>query len=130
MKIKVLLFTAITAFLLMSCQEKIKTTQGKVIAQTDSTVKIHIDRYDIVFDTKKARCDNGEIMQGDSVAIHYIGDIREKKAKALLLRLIPQKGNVVEAIYDPSKELKTKKMTEQEQREFERGYKASKKNGH
>ena len=31
--------------LLMSCQEKIKTTQGKIIAQTYSPVKVHIDIF-------------------------------------------------------------------------------------
>lgn len=75
---------------------------------SDTTLVAQIDKYDIVFDTKKARIDNGAVMIGDSVTVHYIGDLREKKARALLLCLIPKKGTVVEAVYDPSKELKVK----------------------
>lgn len=74
----------------------------------DTTAVVKVDKYDIVFDTKQARFDNGAIMQEDSVTIHYIGDLRDKKAKALLVRLMPKKGTVVEAVYDPSKELKVK----------------------
>lgn len=88
-----------------SCQEKIKTTKGQVKRMSDTTAVVTIDRYDIVFDTKQARFDNGAIMQEDSVTIHYIGDLRDKRAKALIVRLMPKKGTVVEAVYDPSKEL-------------------------
>ena len=72
---------------------------------SDTTAVVMIDKYDIVFDTKQARFDNGAIMQEDSVTIHYIGDLRDKRAKALIVRLMPKKGTVVEAVYDPSKEL-------------------------
>ena len=83
---------------------------------SDTTMVAQIDKYDIVFDTKKARNDNGAVMVGDSVTIRYIGDLREKKARALLLCLIPKKGTVVEAVYDPSKELivSDRPMTEQQ----------------
>ena len=43
---------------------------------------------------------------------------------------MPQKGTVVEAKYDPSKELLTKPMTPEEQKEFEEGIEFAKKNGH
>ena len=88
-----------------SCQEKIKTTTGLVRRVSDTSAVVVVDKYDIVFDTKKARFDNGAIMHEDSVTIHYIGDLRDKRAKALLVHLIPKKGTVVEAVYDPSKEL-------------------------
>lgn len=88
-----------------SCQEKIKTTKGQVKRMSDTTAVVTIDKYDIVFDTKQARFDNGAIMQEDSVTVHYIGDLRDKRAKALIVRLMPKKGTVVEAVYDPSKEL-------------------------
>lgn len=101
---------------MMSCQEEIKTTRGLVKRMSDTTMVAQIDKYDIVFDTKKAKYDNGAVMVGDSVTIRYIGDLREKKARALLLCLIPKKGTVVEAVYDPSKELivSDKPMTEQQ----------------
>lgn len=105
-KIKVvILLLAFTAIAVTSCQEKIKTTRGIVRNVSDTTTVVKVDKYDIVFDTKQARFDNGAIMQEDSVTVHYIGDLRDKKAKALLVRLMPKKGTVVEAVYDPSKEL-------------------------
>lgn len=75
---------------------------------SDTTAVVKVDKYDIVFDTEQARFDNGAIMQEDSVTVHYIGNLRDKKVKALLVRLMPKKGTVVEAVYDPSKELKVK----------------------
>ena len=126
----VILALAFVALLLSSCQEKIQTTTVKVKKTTDTTMVATIDKYDITFDVKQARCDNGAIMAGDSVVVHYIGDLRDKQAKALLLRLIPKKGTVVEAVYDPSKELKTKPMTPEEQKQFEEGIEFAKKHGH
>lgn len=104
---KKIVFVALAAMALVatSCQEKLKTTSGVVKTIKDSVMVAHIDKYDITFETSKARFDNGALMEGDSVVIHYIGDLREKKARALLLRLVPKKGTVVEAVYDPSKEL-------------------------
>ena len=105
---KKLIVLAAVAISLASCQEKIKTTKGLVKRMSDTTLVAQIDKYDIVFDTKKARTDNGAVMIGDSVTVHYIGDLREKKARALLLCLMPKKGTVVDAVYDPSKELKVR----------------------
>ena len=113
-----------------SCQEKIQSTHGKVKKMTDSTLVAIIDKYDIVFDIKDARYDNGAVMFGDSVIIHYVGDLREKKAKALLFKLIPQPGKVVEAVYDPSKELVTAPMTPDEKKQFDKGIDFAKKHGH
>lgn len=73
----------------------------------DSTMMVAIGKYDIRFDVSKARYDNGAVIKDDSVVIHYIGDLRDKEAKALLVRLVPRQGTVVEAVYDPSKELIT-----------------------
>ncbi len=103
-----ILVLMLAAIVVSSCQEKIKTTKGVVKNISDTTTVVKIDKYDIVFDTKQARLDNGAIMLEDSVAIHYIGDLRDGKVKALLIRLMPKKGTVVEAVYDPSKELKVK----------------------
>ena len=106
MKKCILCLAAVAAIMsVTSCQEKIKTTKGQVKRTSDTTAVVTIDKYDIVFDTKQARFDNGAIMQEDSVMIHYIGDLRDKRAKALIVRLMPKKGTVVEAVYDPSKEL-------------------------
>lgn len=90
---------------MVSCKDKIQTTKGVVKKTNDSALVVSIGKYDIVFSTKQARKDNEIIMKGDSVLIHYVGDLREKKARALLLHLLPRKGTVVDAVYDPSKEL-------------------------
>ena len=104
---KIIEFMALVAVVLAmtSCKDKIQTTKGLVKRMSDTTIVATIDKYNIVFDTKKAKCDNGAVMPGDSVTIHYVGDLRDKRAKALLIRLMPKKGTVVEAVYDPSKEL-------------------------
>lgn len=122
---KTMLMMAIAAIAMMSvtsCQEKIKTTKGQVKRTSDTTAVVTIDKYDIVFDTKQARFDNGAIMQEDSVIVHYIGDLRDKRAKALIVRLMPRKGTVVEAVYDPSKELivSDEQMTDEEIKSLEK----------
>lgn len=129
---KSLLFIVLStvAILFSSCKEKIQTTTALVKKTSDTTLVATIDKYDIVFDVKDSRCDNGAIMPGDSVSIHYVGDLRNKKAKAVLLTLIPQKGTIVEAIYDPSKELMTKPLSEEEMKRISKGMDYLKKHGH
>lgn len=113
---------------LTSCEEKIKTTRGVVKRLTEKELIATIDKYEIKFDITKAKEDNGALMAGDSVVIHYIGDLREKQARALLLRLIPKQGTIVEAVYDPSKELIVKKDTSKASKErIEKFLKAAKK---
>ncbi|MGN0282258.1 MAG: hypothetical protein ACI4B3_08165 [Prevotella sp.] len=128
-------FLGIIAFLgilftISSCEEKIQTTNAKVKSISDSTFVATIDKYDITFDTKDARYHNGAIMAGDSVTIHYTGDLRDKKAKALLVKLIPKQGKFIEIKYDPTKELKSKPMTSEEQKRLEEGIEFAKRHGH
>lgn len=94
---------------------------------TDTTLVSKIDNRDITFDLKKAKYDNGFVMPGDSVVIHYVGDLRDGKAVAAIVRLVPKKGNVVEAVYDPSKELKTAPMTKDEEKSFDDGIEYARK---
>ena len=127
---KILSFLTVLAIVvgLTSCEEKIKTTRGVVKRLTDKELIATIDKYEINFDITKAKVDNGALMAGDSVVIHYTGDLREKQARALLLRLIPKQGTIVEAVYDPSKELIVKKDTSKARKErIEKFLKAAKK---
>ena len=103
-----------TLLLTTSCEEKIQQTRGKIKKMTDSTIVATIDKYDVVFDSKQAKFDVGAVMTGDSIKIHYIGNLRDKKAKAVLVALIPRIGNTITIGFDPSKELKTGEMTEEE----------------
>ena len=108
MKKQLLFLAMMVTLILASCtSDKIQKTTGTVKSIKDSTMLVAIDKYDISFDVSKARYDNGAVMKDDSVVIHYIGNLRDKKANALLLRLVPNQGTVVEAVYDPSKELIT-----------------------
>ena len=128
---KILSFLTILAIVvgLTSCEEKIKTTRGVVKRLTEKELIATIDKYEINFDITKAKVDNGALMAGDSVVIHYTGDLREKQARALLMRLIPKQGTIVEAVYDPSKELIVKKDTSKARKErIEKFLKAAKKN--
>lgn len=127
---KILSFLTVLAIVvgLTSCEEKIKTTRGVVKRLTDKELIATIDKYEINFDITKAKVDNGALMAGDSVVIHYAGDLREKQARALLMRLIPKQGTIVEAVYDPSKELIVKKDTSKARKErIEKFLKAAKK---
>ena len=127
---KILSFLTVLAIVvgLTSCEEKIKTTRGVVKRLTEKELIATIDKYEINFDITKAKVDNGALMAGDSVVVHYTGDLREKQARALLLRLIPKQGTIVEAVYDPSKELIVKKDTSKARKErIEKFLKAAKK---
>ena len=127
---KIISFLTVLAIVvgLTSCEEKIKTTRGVVKRMTEKELIATIDKYEINFDITKAKVDNGALMAGDSVVIHYTGDLREKQARALLMRLIPKQGTIVEAVYDPSKELIVKKDTSKARKErIEKFLKAAKK---
>lgn len=114
-------FLFISLLLLAACQsEQIKLTQGHIKEMTDTSIVVVIDNYDITFITKQAKYDNGAVMPGDSVAIHYVGDLREKHAVAALIKLIPPQGTIVEAGFDPTKELKTAPMNEEDAKKFDK----------
>lgn len=107
-------------FAVQSCRKEIKVCTAKVQEVTDSTsMKTMIGDYEITFDMSKARLTNGAVMPGDSVRINYIGDLKERKAKALIVYLIPKPGNVVDAVYDPNKELLTKPMDPEDKKRLD-----------
>ena len=129
----VVLFLLAMSFCICSCEKKIQTTKGKVRnIKTDSTMVLSIDKYDIEVDTRYVRYPNGAAMAGDSVVMNYIGDLRDKKVRALILNLIPQKGNYMEIGFDPSRELKTseKTITPEQQQQTDAFMEMSKRHGH
>ena len=128
-KIKFLLFLSAVILTFSSCEEKLQTTTGKIKKMSDSTMVATIDKYDITFDMKQVRFDNGVVIPGDSAVIHYIGDLRDKHVRALLIELIPPKPRIVEAVYDPSKKLETKPMTKEEAEKSEKAFKLAKELG-
>ena len=50
------------------------------------------------------------VMVGDSVKVGYVGDLDERKVRAVTVSLIQKKGHVVNAGFNPDSELKTRSM--------------------
>lgn len=119
--------------ILAGCHTKeIKVCSGLIDHMSDTTITTKIGDYDIIFDVRKARYTNGAVMPGDSVTIHYIGDLKEKHAVAAVVYLMPPVGDVVEAGYDPSKELLTSPKSEEDVKkldEFVEKVKADRRRG-
>lgn len=116
-----LLFLAVVCCTLHSCREEIKTCAGQIRELNDTVMTTKIGDYDIAFDIRRAEYTNGAVMAGDSVTVHYTGDLKDLHARALLVYLMPRPGRVVDAVYDPSKELKVsdKPLTDEEVRKTE-----------
>lgn len=131
---KIISFVACFMLLLAvsSCQEEIQKTSGHIKELTDSTMVTIVGDYSIAFDITQTRYDNGLVQPGDSVNVHYVGNLRDKKAKAVLVNLIPRKGVIMEITGEPdmSKELKTKEMEADEQKAIDEFVRESKKHGH
>ena len=133
---KILSFAACLMLLLVmsACREEIKNCSGSIYELNDTVLTAKIGEYKVAFDITQTRYDNGLVQPGDSVTVHYIGDIRDKKAKAVIINLIPRKGNMMIITDKPdlTKELKTadKNVTDEEQKAFDDFVKDSKKHGH
>ena len=113
-----------------SCREKIQSTAGVIKKINDTVMVTKISDYLISFDIKKVKLTHGAVMPGDSIKIDYIGDLKERKAIALVVTYIPQTGHYVEAGYDPTKKLQTKSSTPKEDKELDEFLKNAKKHGH
>ena len=118
-------FVALLAF--NACSDEIKSTKVSIQSMTDTTFVSVIDDHRVTFDIKQATFDNGCVMAGDSAVVHYIGSLSDDPVKAVLIKLIPKKGHVVDAVYDPNKKLETAPMTKEEVKELEEGVEFAKK---
>ena len=121
----IICFVALIAF--NACGDKIKSTKVSIQKMTDTTFVSVIDGHHITFDIKKATFDNGFVMAGDSVEIHYIGALSDDPVKVALIKLIPKKGHVVNAVYNPNKKLETAPMSPEEQKSLDEGVDFAKK---
>lgn len=97
---------------------------------TDTTFVSNIDGHKITFDIKKAEFDNGAVMEGDSAVVRYIGNLSDEHVTAVIVKLIPKKGRIVNAVYDPNKKLETSPLTTEEVNELEKGIEYAKKHKH
>lgn len=110
-----------------ACSEEIKRTNVSIKQMTDSTLLTIIDDHQVTFDYKQATFDNGFVMAGDSAEINYIGSLSDDPVKAVLIKLIPKKGHVMNAVYNPNKKLETAPMTKEEEQELEEAIEFAKK---
>lgn len=74
----------------------------------------------VTFVITEAQYNNGAIMVGDSATISYTGDIRTKHVVATIVKLIPPKGHFIDGKFDPTKELKTAPMSDEEAKDFDK----------
>ncbi|MCI6119112.1 MAG: hypothetical protein MR717_07485 [Prevotella sp.] len=116
--------------MLSSCEKKIQKCRVAVKSLNDSVMVAKLDKYDIEFNTVQARFLNGVIMAGDSAEVDYVGDLREKKAVAVIVSLIPPKPHYIKSGYDPSKKLEMSPMSENEEKEMDAFIERAKKHGH
>ena len=86
-------------------------TFALVDEMNDSVLVAKINGERVKFDITEANFTNGAVMYGDSVIIHYIGDLSMKRAYAEAVHLVNRPGRIVEVPTDGSidstKELKT-----------------------
>lgn len=98
-------------FSFASCQEKIKETQGVVTSvdgsqygDTIRSMKMLADGDTLVFTLKDARFDNGVMLKGDRVKVHYISGNGDT-LRALLVYVKPNPSKVIEIKQDTTKQL-------------------------
>lgn len=97
---------------------------------TDTTFVSIIDDHKITFNIKKAEFDNGAVMEGDSAVVRYVGNLSDEHVTAVIVKLIPKKGRIANAVYDPNKKLETAPMTKEEVNGLEKGIEYAKKHQH
>ena len=131
-KISLTLCSCALAAVLCCCggRPRLKSCVSVVASVGDTTLVVSGDGGDVTFDTRDARYSNGLVQAGDSVDVSYI----EGKAspRALLIRLIPARGNVICVDSVAGGELKTKgePVSDEEREAMERFVRESKKHGH
>ena len=105
---------------LQSCKKEMQTGYAKIEKlEMPNTMVATIGKDSIEFDIREANFTSGAVMVGDSVKISFVGNLGDKKGKAAVVMLLPQKRNVVEAGYNPDAELKTKSATPEEKKSFD-----------
>ena len=100
------LFAATAVVLLsVSCRHKIVRDECRALVDeiNDSVLVGKIDGSKIKFDVRDASFTHGAVMYGDSVIIHYIGDLSMKRALAESVFLLDRPGKIIEVPKDPAK---------------------------
>lgn len=100
----------------VSCSKVVKDkTSGVVDEINDSVMVLKVDGSKVHFDITAASFTHGAVMYGDSVIVHYAGDLSQKRALAEAVFLIERPGTIVEVKVgeiDSTKELLTRPAEE------------------
>lgn len=125
---------AAVLLLSVSCRHKMEhgETRGLVDEINDTAMVVKIDGSKVKFDITVANFTHGAVMYGDSVIVHYIGDLSMKRALAETVYLIDRKSNIIEIPRDPAKrdttaKLLTKPMDPVKQKNSDRMLRAAKR---
>jgi len=107
----------------VSCSKVVKDkATGLVDEINDSVMVLKIDGSKVHFDITAASFTHGAVMYGDSVIVHYTGDLSKKRALAEAVFLIERPGTIVElkeGEVDSTKELLTRPAEEGELEELD-----------
>ncbi|MBP5425864.1 MAG: hypothetical protein J6Y33_07305 [Prevotella sp.] len=89
--------TAVVVLLSVSCRHKIEhgETSGLVDEINDTSMIVKIDGSKVKFDISVASFTHGAVMYGDSVIVHYVGDLSMKRALAETVYLIDRPSRIV-----------------------------------
>ena len=107
------LFAAVAVVLLsVSCRHKVVRDECRALVDeiNDSVLVGKIDGKKVKFDISEATFTHGAVMYGDSVIIHYIGDLSMKRAFAENVFLLDRPRQIIEIPRDPEKRDTTAKL--------------------
>ena len=119
------------AVITVSCSKIVKDkVTGLVDEINDSVLVARIDGSKVNFDIRDASFTNGAVMYGDSVIIHYVGDLSKKRALAEAVYLIARTGVIVEIKeneIDSTAELQTRPASPDQVKSIDKLIEAAKK---
>jgi len=125
---------AAATLLTVSCRHKMEhgETRGLVDEINDTAMVVKIDGSKVKFDITVATFTHGAVMYGDSVIVHYVGDLSMKRALAETVFLIDRPSRIIEIPRDPAKrdttaEVKTMPLDPMKQRKSNRMIRAAAK---
>ena len=105
---------AVAAVMLLSvsCRHKVVRDECRALVDeiNDTVLVGKIDGSRVSFDIREASFTHGAVMYGDSVIIHYIGDLSMKRAFAESVFLLERKSQIIEIPKDPEKRDTTVKL--------------------
>lgn len=114
--------------MLTSCGHKLKSCSGIVTYIQKDTLKMKVGKDEATFLTVGGKYDNGIVVVEDSAEVTYIGTL--SKGRAMLIRLIPKKGRIIDIKKDTTKVLVTSPAPPAQVKKFKKFIKEEKERLH